>query len=110
VTPNWFGHQHAVGAIDLKDHATQAFAVLSGGYAQKFDPSKGWQQITGAKAEKSPRAAHAAKGTRRERRARQWKNWLPSKHEFRGHPHSSAAGKGAGGAPASVGVMKPRSN
>jgi hypothetical protein len=82
VTPNWFGHQHAKGDIDLKRHANKAFAVLSGGYAQKFDPQSGWQQITGSAAMKSPRAAHAAKGTRRERRTRKWKDWEPSKHHF----------------------------
>jgi hypothetical protein len=76
VTPNWFAHQHAQAAIDLKGHAHAPFAVLSGGYAQKFDPNKGWQQITGAKAMSSARLAHAAPGTRRERRARQWKTKL----------------------------------
>ena len=50
VTPNWFAHQHALPTIDFKGHATAAFAVLTGGYAQKFDPQKGWQQITGSKA------------------------------------------------------------
>jgi hypothetical protein len=84
VTPNWFGHQHAQGAIDLKGHASTAFAVLSGGYAQKFDASSGWQQITGSLAMKSHRAANAARGTRRERRVRQWKHWKPSDHKF-GH-------------------------
>jgi hypothetical protein len=75
VTPNWFAHQHAKGAIDLKGHASAAFAVLSGGYAQKFDPTDGWVQVTGAKARASKRAT-AAEGSRRERRARQWKEPL----------------------------------
>ena len=79
VTPNWFAHQHSQSKIDLKGHAHKAFAVLSGGYAQKFDPSKGWQQVTGAEAAMSKRAT-AAPGSRRERRARQWKQALqPSK-------------------------------
>ncbi len=76
VTPNWFGHQHSEADIDLKGHATAAFAVLSGGYAQKFDPRYGWEQVTGAKAMHSKMAAHAEKGSRRERRARQWKSHL----------------------------------
>jgi hypothetical protein len=76
VTPNWFAHQHAQAAIDFKAHAHAPFAVLAGGYAQKFDPQKGWQQITGSKAMSSKRLAHAGPGTRRERRARQWKQKL----------------------------------
>jgi hypothetical protein len=74
VTPNWFGHQHAQGNIDLKGHSRAAFEVLSGGYAQKFDPHRGWVQVTGSKAMGFQRA-HAAEGSRRERRARQWTNW-----------------------------------
>jgi hypothetical protein len=69
VTPNWFAHEHAQGDIDFKGHADAAFEVLTGGYAQKFEPRKGWQQVTGSKARHSKRA-HAAKGSRRERRAR----------------------------------------
>lgn len=69
VTPNWFAHEHAQGAIDLMGHANAPFEVLTGGYAQKFDPNRGWQQVTGAKARRS-RRAHAAKGSRRERRSR----------------------------------------
>jgi len=76
VTPNWFGHQHAQAQIDFKDHAKIAFEVLSGGYAQKFDPQQGWQQVTGSKARLSNMAAHAVYGSRRERRARQWKSRL----------------------------------
>jgi hypothetical protein len=69
VTPNWFAHEHAQGDIDFKGHANAAFEVLTGGYAQKFEPGKGWQQVTGSKAKRSQRA-HAARGSRRERRAR----------------------------------------
>ena len=76
VTPNWFGHQHAQVQIDFKGHAAVAFEVLSGGYAQKFDPQQGWQQVTGSKAMRSKMAAHAVNGSRRERRARQWKSRL----------------------------------
>jgi hypothetical protein len=82
VTPNWFGHLHAVGDIDLEGHARAAFEVLSGGYAQKFDPQQGWQQVTGSKAMRSVRGSHAAKGSRRERRARQWRHWERSSHHW----------------------------
>jgi hypothetical protein len=73
VTPNWFGHQHSQTQIDLQNHAAQPFEVLTGGYAQYFDPQQGWQQITGSKARHSQMAAHPADGSRRERRIRQWK-------------------------------------
>src|SRR5499427_3109273 len=76
VTPNWFGHQHAQSQIDLKGHAVRPFEVLSGGYAQKFDPHHGWQQVTGRRALLSSMAAHPAEGSRRERRARQWTSGL----------------------------------
>jgi hypothetical protein len=71
VTPNWFGHEHATEVIDLQHHAKTAFEVLTGGYAQKFDPTQGWQQVTGSKALKTQRGINAAVGSRRERRARQ---------------------------------------
>lgn len=74
VTPNWFAHQYSQGKIDLAGHAQSAFEVLSGGYAQKFDPQQGWVQVTGSRAKHGVRA-HAAPGSRRERRFRQWKNW-----------------------------------
>ena len=76
VTPNWFGHQHAQSQIDFKGFATTPFAVLSGGYAQKFDPQTGWQQVTGSRARLNKHVALAAEGSRRERRARQWKSRL----------------------------------
>jgi len=69
ITPNWFAHEHAHGAIDLKNHARTAFQVLSGGYAQRFDPRRGWVQVTGRTAALTHQA-HAARGSRRERRAR----------------------------------------
>ena len=92
VTPSWFGHKNAKGPIDLKEHAQNQFEVLTGGYAQKFDPQKGWQQVTGAKALGLKRA-HAATGSRRERRARQWKNWKRSAHRF---PNTGDDGTGTG--------------
>src|SRR5215467_13671978 len=72
VTPNWFGHKNAAGAIDLQRHTKTAFQVLSGGYAQKFDPQQGWVQVTGAEAARTLRGSQAARGSRRERRARGW--------------------------------------
>jgi len=75
VTPDWFAHKFAKATFDLKGHASAAFEVLSGGYAQKFDPQRGWQQVTGSKAKLSPRKSEGCEGSRRERRARQWKNW-----------------------------------
>lgn len=77
VTPNWFGHQNAVGPIDSRRQTSKAFEVLTGGYAQKYDPQTGWEQITGAKAKTSQRAK-AQKGSRRERRKRAWKGWKKS--------------------------------
>ena len=69
VTPNWFAHQHAHGAIDFKGHALKPFELLSGSYAQYFDATNGWQQVTGKKAKLSARA-NPAEGSRRERRTR----------------------------------------
>ena len=82
VTPNWFGHKHAQGDIDLEKHASAPFQVLTGGYAQKFDPQKGWQQVTGARAMKTNRGAHPSVGSRRERREREWKQWRRSDHQW----------------------------
>jgi hypothetical protein len=74
ITPNWFAHQHAQGAIDFKGYVRAAFEVLSDGYAQKFDPHRGWVQVNGSRALLGHQA-HAARGTRRELRARQWTGW-----------------------------------
>jgi len=76
VTPNWFAHQHSQSTIDFKGHARAAFAVLSNGYAQKFDPASGWVQVNGSRAKLSERIRTPAFGSRRERRARQWKQAL----------------------------------
>ena len=78
VTPNWFAHQHAQATMDFKGHSHAAFEVLSGGYAQKFDPQTGWQQATGTQAMQRKRAVSAPKGSRRERRTRHWKIWKRS--------------------------------
>jgi len=75
VTPNWFAHQHSQAKIDFQGHAHAAFSVLTGGYAQYFDPHRGWVQITGHKAAASARA-HAPHGSRRDKRQRQWQGGL----------------------------------
>jgi hypothetical protein len=77
VTPNWFAHKNAQAVMDFKKHANTPFQVLTGGYAQKFDPNQGWIQVTGEKARSSKRA-EARRGSRRERRARSWKEWQRS--------------------------------
>ena len=61
-------------AIDFKGHSRAAFEVLSGGYAQKFDPNHGWVQVNGSRALLAHQA-HAAPGSRRARRRQQWKGW-----------------------------------
>jgi hypothetical protein len=76
VTPAWFGFQNSSGPLDFKQHAEQAFAVLSGGYAQKFGPN-GWEQVNGAetlKADAMSRARKPPAGSRRDRRLRQSKS------------------------------------
>jgi hypothetical protein len=82
VTPNWFGHQHAQGDLDFRQHSLAAFEVLSGGYAQKFDPNNGWQQVTGSKAMRIAHLAHAPAGSRRERRTRHWSHWQRSERRW----------------------------
>jgi hypothetical protein len=83
VTPNWFAHPHPQKQIDFKGHATAAFQVLAGGYAQKFDPSQGWVQVTGSEAARTLRGSSPQPGSRRERRRRRWKAWRPSSHVWR---------------------------
>lgn len=75
VTPNWFAHAHSKKTMDFKGHSHVAFEILSGGYAQKYDPQAGWQQVTGSKAIQSKRAT-PVKGNRRERRERREKKGL----------------------------------
>jgi hypothetical protein len=82
VTPNWFGHEHAIGPIDFKGHAKKAFAILTGGYAQKFDPDTGWQQVNGSKAAMMARVKHAPNGSRRETRTRVRSKWVRSARKF----------------------------
>src|ERR1700690_2935964 len=80
VTPNWFGHQRAQTQMDLQSHANSTFEVLSGGYAQQFDPQRGWVQISGSRAGRSKMALHMPPGSRRDRRVRQWKHPLERSH------------------------------
>src|SRR5207248_7279828 len=58
VTPAWYAFEHAQGAVDFKNHARRPFQVLSGGYAQKFDPRRGWVQVTGRRAMATRHGAH----------------------------------------------------
>lgn len=70
VTPAWYAFAHAHGPLDFKQHGHRPFEVLSGGYAQKFDPHRGWVQVTGKRAMATEHGAHPAEGSRRERRQR----------------------------------------
>lgn len=81
VTPNWYAHQHANGALDFKNHNRSPFEVLSGGYAQRFDPHRGWVQVTGRRAMMTQHGAHAVVGSRRERRCRQSEGKGPDRSE-----------------------------
>ncbi|MGE5268969.1 MAG: hypothetical protein ACM3JG_04765 [Thiohalocapsa sp.] len=82
VTPNWFAHQHAQGAIDVQGHARAPFEVLSGGYAQKYVIHRGWVQVTGRRAMRSMHATRPSEGTRRERRSREMGEWRRSEVRF----------------------------
>ena len=86
VTPAWYAFEHAQGAVDFKNHARRPFQVLSGGYAQKFDPRRGWVQVTGRRAMATRHGAHAAEGSRRQRRQRRFEQERsdPSEHNFNG--------------------------
>jgi hypothetical protein len=78
VTPDWFSHAHSTTHVDFKNRAAKAFAVLAGGYAQRYDATRGWVQVNGRTARRSKRAT-AAPGTRRERRTRMERDeWLSS--------------------------------
>jgi hypothetical protein len=79
VTPAWFGFKDATGPLDFQRHASAAFTVLSGGYAQKFE-KQGWTQVNGAKidASKSKRVLVGSDGSRRQRRLKHRSKWLAS--------------------------------
>jgi hypothetical protein len=83
VTPHWFGH--GAGQVDFKNHVTKPFQLASGGYISVFDPaaSKGWQQVTDAKAAAKLTPAELVQarprvGSRRERRFIGRQNWVNS--------------------------------
>jgi hypothetical protein len=84
VSPNWFAHTYASGPLDFQWHAKNAFEVLTAGYAQKYDPKKGWAQVTGASARHSKSAAAPA-GSRRERRSRKRADWKRSDPQWPRH-------------------------
>jgi hypothetical protein len=78
VLPSWFGFKSSSPPFDFRRHCTDAFQVLSGGYAQKFLSDEGWIQVSSKKAT-SHRAAHPSEGSRRERRARGHARWNRSR-------------------------------
>lgn len=76
VLPGWFGHQSSgKGPYDFQKHSTTQWQVLSGGYAQYFDPAQGWVQVTG-QAKLGAARVIAPVGSRRERRMRGRENWV----------------------------------
>ncbi|HEV8551151.1 MAG TPA: hypothetical protein VGQ57_19015, partial [Polyangiaceae bacterium] len=72
LLPSWFDYKNSSGPYDYMKYCTDPFQVLPGGYAQYFDPHKGWHQINAANM-KQARAVTPSVGSRRERRARQLK-------------------------------------
>ena len=76
VTPEWFGNPRRGTFVDFNERVRQAFRVLPGGYAQKYETRRGWVQIRGAVSGSD--RAKAARGTRRERRARGAACWTRS--------------------------------
>jgi len=84
ATPAWFGFAHAgTRSLDFQGHLTAAFAVGTGGYAQKYDPATGWTQVNGERARTSGMAhvLEPQEGSRRERRTRTG-GWKLSEHRF----------------------------
>ena len=85
ATPAWFGFADAgTRPVDFMKHGTAAFQVLSGGYAQKYDPASGWTQINGAEARIKARkyVLTAPKGSRRDRRVRGSVSFQKSARKF----------------------------
>ena len=83
VTPAWFSHKNAQGALDFQGHIKSQFEVLSAGYAQTWNPQQsGWQQVNGDRALLSAMTAAAPRGSRRERRKRGAGNWVRSNVRF----------------------------
>jgi hypothetical protein len=50
ITPDWFvsGVNWGATSFDFKGHVTKPFEVLAGGYAQYFNPQRGWVEVQGA--------------------------------------------------------------
>lgn len=82
VTPNWFGHQHSQAILDLENHCTKQFQILSDGYAQYFVPRHGWAQVIGQDSALKSRAMIPIHGSRREKRVRGHSNWQASNPTF----------------------------
>jgi len=85
VTPAWFGFASAgTRPVDFMKKATAAFQVLTGGYAQKYDPASGWTQINGAEARMQAKkhVITAPRGSRREKRLRGSVAFQKSAHKF----------------------------
>ncbi len=83
VTPAWFGFAHAEGQLDYKKKVGKPFEVLAGGYAQTFDPSKGWTQVAPSGSKSWRHGPTPIPGSRRERRARKRTQWEKSKRAFK---------------------------
>jgi hypothetical protein len=88
VLPSWFDFKGSSGPYDFKGHCTDAFQVLRGGYAQRFDTDAGWVQIN-ASITRGARALLPSHGSRRDRRHRGRAHWSRSgNHEYRGAARS----------------------
>lgn len=77
VLPRWFGlSTGAKGVYDFCKRVKRPYQILSGGYAQSFDPEYGWQQLS-REATKA-KALSPSVGSRRERRKRGRLEWQRS--------------------------------
>jgi hypothetical protein len=89
VTRNWFQPKTDAGTLfSFKGNATAAYQILSGGYAQWFDPKHGWQQETNMKkvGHTPQRTLHAPHGSRREKRMRKYSGLLRRSNPVWSHP------------------------
>lgn len=85
ATPAWFGFANSAGMpVDFMKHGTAPFQVLTGGYAQKFDPASGWTQINGAsvRMQAKKHVIAAPKGSRRDKRSRGAVSFQKSARKF----------------------------
>ena len=81
VTPDWFAHPHSGSRYDFQRHCHKPFEVLSEGYAQQFDPNRGWVQVNGSKV-RATKTAPPPYWSRRAERIRQATAWQASKATF----------------------------